>query len=849
MWKVTVKGLLAKKLRFVMTGFAVMLGVAFMVGALVLTATISRAFDGLFSDIYRHTDVVVREKEAFGGEFGSGRGRLPAAVLSEVKAVDGVAAADGTTQGIAQIVDRHDKAVGGVGRGAPPIGFGWIPDRDLSTFHVVEGRGPRAAEEIAIDRRSADKTGYKPGDHVPVLTKAGRQTYTLTGIVKFGDAASPLGASVVAFTPDTASRVLGQADRFDSIVVKGAGGISQADLARRVRHAVAGPPHNLEVITGAQITKESQSNIQSRLSFFGTFLVVFAVIALFVGSFIIFNTFSIIVAQRTREMALLRAIGAARSQVLGSVVLESMLVGLVASGAGIVAGIFLAGGLKALLRGLGLDLPAAGTVVTPAAVVWPAVTGLVVTVVAAVVPAVKASRVAPVAAMRDVSVDRSARSLTRTAAGFVVTAAGVGFLMLGLFGRGSNALQWIGLGAALVFLGVAVLGPLIARPVAAVIGAPMARLRGMPGTLARENAMRNPKRTSATAAALMIGVGLVGFIAISAASTKASISATFDKELKADYVIDSGSFHRGGLSPAVERDLAAVPEVTAVSGAQEGRFKVGGAVGDVTAYDPKVIDQLFDVGVQAGTLSGLGPDGLAVQRDTARDGRLKLGSQVLAEFAASEPRVLTVRAIYKEKEPAGDYVMSSTGFFQSFPDAFDKQVYLKVRGGPSPEARKAIESVLTTYPNGTLQDRVEFKASQAGHIDQLVNLVYALLALAVVIALFGITNTLGLSVIERTRELGLLRAVGMTRAQMRATVRWESVIIALLGTFLGLGIGMFFGWALVRALSSDGIDQLAFPVGQLAVVVVVAALAGVAAAWWPAGRAARLDVLEAIGTE
>src|SRR6478752_1998176 len=393
MWKVTVKGILSKKVRFLLTGIAVMLGVAFISGTFVLTATISNTFDGLFSDIYQHTDAVVRAKETFSGDFGSGRGTISANLLPTVRKAPGVDLADGQVQGLAIIVDKKGDALGSNGQGAPTFGFAYAPDRQLSTVHVVEGRGPRTPNEVVIDKKSADDAGYKPGDTVPVVTKAGRDDYTLTGIVKFGTADSPLGATIAAFTPPTASRLLGTPGQVDSIDVKADPGVTQDEVVANIRTELKGAPEtaNVEVISGTDITKESQNDLKDNLSFFNTFLLIFGLVALLVGSFIIFNTFSIIVAQRSRELALLRAIGAGQRQVLGSVLFEAVLVGLTASAIGFVGGILLAGALKAALAALGVDIPASNIAIPISAPIASFVVGILVTVVAAVAPALRAS--------------------------------------------------------------------------------------------------------------------------------------------------------------------------------------------------------------------------------------------------------------------------------------------------------------------------------------------------------------------------------------------------------------------------------------------------------------------------
>ncbi len=486
MWKVTLKGIWSKKVRFLLTGVAVMLGVAFVSGTFVLTATISNTFDGLFNDIYQHTDAVVRAKEEFSGQgFGNeGRGTISADLLPTVRGSEGVSAADGTVQGLAVIVDKKGDALGSNGQGAPTLGFSYIPDRDLSTIHVVQGRGPRGPTEVVIDKGSADDAGYKVGDKVPVITKAGRDEYTLSGIVKFGSTNSLLGATIAAFAPSTATRLLGTAGQFQAIDVKADSGVSQNEVVANIRTALKAEPgtSNVEVISGKDITSESQNNLKDNLSFFNTFLLIFGVVALLVGSFIIFNTFSIVVAQRSRELALLRAIGAGSSQVLGSVMFEAVLVGIVASIIGFVGGIGLAVGLKALLGALGLDIPASSIVIPATAVIWSFATGMIVTVVAAIAPALRAARIPPIAAMRDSSIDHSSTSPKRAVFGILITLIGIAFLLLGLFG--DSGLLYVGVGMGVVFLGVAVLGPIIAAPIAGALGIPIQKIKGVTGLLA-----------------------------------------------------------------------------------------------------------------------------------------------------------------------------------------------------------------------------------------------------------------------------------------------------------------------------------------------------------------------------
>jgi putative ABC transport system permease protein len=850
----TIKGLLAHKLRFLLTALAVMLGVAFMSGTMVLTDTISRTFDNLFADVNRGTDAYVRARESLEAGFGGDtqRGRIPASLLPEIESVDGVRAAEGNLQFFAQLVDKKDDAIGDPGQGAPTFGFNWGTVRQLNPYRLEPGSlAPQGPDEVVIDAGSAKEAGFKMGDRIKILTQGPPKDYQIVGIAKFGDADSAAGSTAALFDTPTAQAITGAENQFDSISVVADSGVSQETLQKRIADRLDNRTY--QVLTGEQITKENQSDIKDALSFFNVALVVFALIALFVGSFIIFNTFSIVVAQRVREMALLRAVGASGRQVMGSVLTEAVLVGLFASVIGLGAGILLSSALKGLLDAFGFDIPAGAAVVSAQTVIVALLVGTVVTIVSAIVPARKASRVPPVAAMRDVATEGQPHSGRRVLIGLGITVLGILALFAGLFG--DAGIEFVGIGAFIVFIGVFVLGPVIARPVSGVIGWPIQRLRGMTGTLARDNAMRNPKRTSATAAALMIGVALVGFITIFAASTKKSIDVQIDRTFTADYIISTGSAFGagfGGFSPMLETDIARLPQVGAASPLRINEAVFDGSQRTFAAINPSSADELFDLKVEDGTIRDLGDaNSLGISRSVADDKRWRIGTQVPVGFPNGDD-TLTVRTIYGNgsKEGLADYAISLTTFDAHYTAQLDQFVFVKLAQGVSPaEGRRAIDGVVKAYPNAELQDRTEFKDTQAAQINQLLGLVYVLLALAIVIALIGIANTLALSIYERTRELGLLRAVGMSRRQLRSTVRWESVIISLLGTLLGLAIGVFFGCAVVEALADQGITEFAPPGGQLILVMIIGGFAGVIAAIGPARRAAKLDVLRAVTHE
>ncbi len=851
MLRTTVKTLLAHKLRLVGSALAITLGVAFMTGTLVLSDTIQQTFNQLFAGVYQGTDAVVRSTVTLDSPQGgpATRGQVPQSLVPVVAATPGVEQALGGTTGYAQLIGHDGKAIGDPNRGAPTLGVSWDGTSRLNPFRIAQGRAPTRADEVAIDRQTAKDDHFSVGQPIGVLTKSGRRTEHIVGVVTFGTQNSLLGATVTIFDQATAARLVGQPGMYSGIRVQGRPGVSQAQLVSAISRRL---PAHTQAITGAAATKESQDQIQQALSFFSTFLLVFAVIALFVGSFIIYNTFSIIVAQRTREMALLRAVGASRGQVLGSVLGEAFVVGLISAMLGLVFGILVAIGLKALLSGLGFGIPASGAVVHVSSVVVAFIAGVGVTMVVAIAPARRASRVSPMAALREVNVDRSGHSLARTIIGLLVLALGVAALFLGLFGNLNNGIAVVGGGALVTFLGVAVLGPVVAGPISNLIGSPVARFKGVTGRLARQNATRNPKRTSSTAAALMIGVGLMAFFSIFAASATASVNQTIDSQFHGQFFIDSGQSpgaDGAGLPQSVVTAVRATPGVTAALPVKLGNVELAGSADQIPGFDPDVLPKLGDIDVRQGSLAALGPHQIAVSQKYADDNGLRIGSRISARFLDPRPIELTVAVIYHDADLVGEAFLSLAGFDAHFPGYQTQQIYVAAQSSQLASVRTALDRITAPYPTAKVEDVAEFKASQTQGVNTLLGLIYVLLGLAVVIALLGIVNTLALSIFERTHEIGLMRAVGMSRRQTRSIIRWESVITALLGTLLGLVIGLFFGWSVVKSLNSEGIHQLAIPVGQLLVVVIVAALAGVLAAIIPARRAARLDVLEAISTD
>ncbi len=843
MWRTTLRGLLANKWKLVLTALSIVFSVAFVAGTYVLTDTMQRTFDDLVTEGVGDIDVFVRSEAAFldlGAQPGADREPLDEELLEVVRGVDGVRVAGGTVQGYAQLIDKSGEAIGATG--PPTIGISWPIDPALSPYTLREGRAPEAEDEVVIDARTAETSGFKAGDEVQVQFLGPSERFEVAGIVGYGEADNLAGATLAAFELDTAQRVLGKEGQLDSIDVDAAEGFSAEELRDRVAEVL---PPEVEAITGAEFSEEITEGIGEVLGFFQTALLIFAIVSLFVGGFIIFNTFNILITQRTRELALLRALGASSGQVLRSVLVESLIIGTVASVVGLGAGALLAIGLQAAMSGLGFDLPSTGLAILPRTIFVSLILGIGVTIVSAVIPARRAARLSPMAALREMDTLRPTSFRARTTITAIVALLGLFALGAGLFAGGGISL--VGVGVALIFVAVTVAGPLLAGPVAGFIGAPIARMRGLPGKLGRENAMRNPRRTASTSSALMIGLALVGTFAILGESVKASIAETSAVTYKADFILTSLS-QIAPFSPEVADRLRELDEVEVVSETRMGSWRAEGSLSTsfLTAVDPATVDQVLNLRVTEGDLADLGSRGVALHQNVAEDRNLEIGDELRMEFPATGVVPMTVTAIFEERE-FGDYMISIATHEEHYPDSADTDVLvLKDPDVTEAEARTAIEDAAEEFPNIVVRNQAELQSAQENLVDQLLSLITTLLALAVFIALIGIVNTLALSVLERTRELGLLRAVGMSRKQVRSMIRLESVIIALLGGVLGLAVGILFGWILVSALKDEGITALAFPVGQLLQFLVFAAIAGVLAAIGPARRAARLNVLEAI---
>ncbi len=865
MFRVTIKGLLAKKFRLALTSLAVVLGVAFMAGTFVLTDTLGNVFDSLFANATQGVDAVVRAQEPFKASTGPGssnqqnRPPVPETLQNEVAQATGVAKVQGVIQGTAVVFDKNGQDA--IQHAGPTLGVAWAPPGQEvgKRFSNIHGHRPQTADEVAVDAKTASDAHLKVVPKHPQMVKVSfltvaPKTYKLVGTFEFGGSENGLaGATMAAFTPPEAQRVTNRVGQWDLLYVRAKSGVSQTQVRDNIRKELAdsGESKNYQAITADAYAKEQANTIKDNLSFFNTFLLVFALIALFVGAFIIYNTFSITVQQRGRELGLLRALGASGRQVIGSVALEAIVVGIFSSIVGLVLGIAIVKPLEALFSLFGADLPSGKLQIEPRTIIVSLIVGTVITFVSAISPARRAARIPPIAALRDqaASVNEGRR---RYVWGTVLSIAGLIALFVGLFANtsGSNGAILVGIAALLVFIGVAMLSPLIARPAARVLAWPAERMKSITGLLARDNAMRNPRRTASTSAALMIGLALVSFIAIIGASFKDTISSAIDNQINADFVLSPKNFQ--GFSPeaaaAVRKQL---PGSTVVQ-FRSGEVLVDGVSESVTGASTnfgRVADlklRSFDAHARQVYAAG----GVIAYKDAEVGGKKVQPGQPLEVTFPKGVKEVPVAGIFTDKKALpgnGDYVLSLADWNQ-FNEPLDQFVLVLKDGHSTQEADRVVKKIANTFGGISADNKAEFRDRQIAQFDQILNLMYVLLLLAVLIALIGIVNTLALSIYERTREIGLLRAIGMSRVQTRRMVRGEALIVAVFGSLLGLGIGLLFGRALIAALSDQGVG-FTLPVAQLVAFLVLAGLFGLLAGVGPARRAAKLDVLKAVNAE
>lgn len=882
MFRVALKDLLARKRRLVTTGLAVMLGIAFLSGTQVLSAVLRDSIDALVSDIYDSYDAVIRSPQVQDLGFGQ---ELRAAVDDEAvgvaEQVDGVTSATGVVEAVTVQLVGADGKVFGSDVGPPTVVFSWI-DGELQPGILTEGHEPRADDEIALDFSTAEDAGYAVGDTVRVVTSEGTEDFTLVGTVGLGsDGTRSTGAHILGFVIPVAQRLAQTPDQFTYVAVAGEDGIDQSELAQRLADVLP----DLQILTGEQFIDENADSIAAFVDILSTFVSIFGYVALFVACFIIYNTFSILVAQRTRETALLRAIGASRRQVLLATLAEAAIVGLIASLVGLLGGATLATLLKGIVGQIFTVEPGLPSLPVGAFVVA-LVVGLTITMASATVPALRSSKVPPVAAMSEVAIDRASVSRSRVLWGSAFLVIGAGLFALGLADTGPNPLAEFGLGAALILIAVAiVLGPIIAAPVSRVLARPFSR-RGVTARLAGENAARNPKRTAATAAALTIGVTLVTLIAIIASSVRSSVDAAIDELVTADFIVSASSFSFvSGIPAGAAEEMRALDDVELVSPVRFSPFRLLDELAKKSAsetaeqdpsrvptgmaddapdgqddfaigIDPATFFRVANGGEMNGSPEDMGPGTIATLDRIAEERGWSIGDAIPVYFAQTGVQDLELAVTFKEDVGQGNYFIPIETLTENALPMFDNDVALYVQAADDvtpagiEELRGELEALVEDSPSVKVQDLQEYAESQTGPLDTFLAIVYGLLGLAIVIALIGIANTLTLSVLERTKEIGLLRAVGMSRRQLRRTIVGESVIISLFGTLLGLIVGIVFSLALsvVIAADSPGLFRYNLPVVQLVVITVVAALAGVLAAVLPAWRASRLDVLDAVSS-
>lgn len=851
MLRTAIKSVLSNKVRLGLTALAIVLGVSLVAGTFIFTDTITAQFDGLFDDIFEGVDVTVRKA---GGEFSANEEPFPASVMADIMTVDGVEFAEGGVSTFtAQLLDKDGEPIGG--QGPPTLGFSWGTVESLSPVSIKSGLGsaPMGPGQVAIDANAFNRNGFAVGDQITVVTPAGVEQFELVGVMSFGGEDTLMGATLATFELEEARRLFGYGDEFTSIALKAADGVTADELAERVATVLQ---DDLEAVTGETQKNEQAEEIDTALSFISIGLLAFAGVSIFVGGYIIQNTFRIIVAQRTRELALLRAVGATARQVTRTVILEAFVIGLFGSIVGIVIGFLMAIVIRWLMNFVGLALPDASLVIQPRTVVVGLAVGLILTMASAVLPARRASKVPPIAAMRADLATPVRRDLrTRTIWGTIVAGLGVLLLLLGLFLGGlDNPITLVGLGAAMLFIGVSILAPLAARPLANLLGRPAEAMSGVAGALARENTKRAPRRTASTASALMIGVALIGFFAVFASSTKASIEETLEELFPADLTIQSTNQSDpefpAAFSSTIAEEIAALPEFGVVSPMQFGRIEIEGKELVIGAFDPATVDAAFSLKPVGDAISAAGqPDSLIVAVTKMEDKGWIVGQSVRGTFARTGDVVLTIVGTF-EADDFTSYYMSTGTYRENFTTLGDGLVFANAADGVDvATAQTAAMKITDPYGSINVQTSSDLIQSAKDQINQGLLLFTGLLVIAVIIAVLGIVNTLALSVYERTREIGLLRAVGMNRPQVRQMIRWESVIIALFGAMLGVVIGIFLGWAVVQALADEGLGTFRVPYSQVALAFILAGIAGVFAAIWPARKAAKLNVLEAISYE
>jgi putative ABC transport system permease protein len=847
------KGLLGRKLRTALTALAIVLGVAMISGTYVLTDSIDSAFDTIFTEVRQGSSAVITGKAAFDLSEGSGA-TAPAfdeSVLDTVRGVDGVSLAEGSVNSDSTtLIGRDGKAV--VKGGAPNLGFAIAEgDSPFNPLALVEGDWP-GPNEVVIDSGTAKEEDFKIGDVIGVQAEGPVEKLKVSGLVRLNASISIGGATLAGFDLPTAQRLFKKEGKLDEIAVAASAGTSDAQLIKNVSAVL---PPGTQVRSGQAQAADDASETNEFITFLQGFLLAFAGIALFVGSFVIANSLSITIAQRAREFATVRTLGGSRRQVLGSIVVEALVVGTAASVVGLFLGLGLAKLLFWLFDAVGFTLPNSGLLFETRTIVVSLLVGILVTLLASLRPAIRATRVPPIAAVREgATLPESRFARFRTPGSLLLTGLGFAALAYGLFGSGLGTTQilvWMGLGALLIFIGVSLFAARLVRPLVAALGAPAARVGGTAGRLARDNARRNPQRTASTASALMIGLALVTLVATLAAGITSTFRGAVDKIFTSDYAITA----QNNFSP-IPIDAAAAaaktPGVEAIASTRTGEARVFDSTEFVTAVDPtagEVITLDWVAGSQD-VFRKLGAAGAFVDDGYAKDHGLSVGSPITVIVPSGERLELKVKGIFDPPaggSPFGAVTFSSGTFDRVYESPRNLYTFILMRGGETEQNTQALEASLgTEFPNAKVQTRDQFVDNQIAALNQILNVLYVLLALSVVVSLFGIVNTLVLTVFERTRELGMLRAIGMTRRQVRRMIRHESVITALIGGTLGIILGVVLGALLIARVD---FIEFSLPTTQIIVFAILTIVVGIVAAIFPARRAARLNPLEALQYE
>jgi putative ABC transport system permease protein len=851
--RVALRGLLGRKLRAALTAFAVVIGVAMVSGTFVLTDTIKAAFSTVFTTVYRNTDAVITGKSAISTDNNGNAPTtpsLPASLLTKVRALPQVAQASGSISDSAQLVGRDGKVISS--GGAPGLAFSYSPEGEhFNPLTLISGRFPNGPDEVDIDSSTASKHDYKLGQQIGVVARGPVDKFRIVGTVEIGGVSSLGGATMAIFTLPRAQQLFDKEGKYDQISVAARQGYTRQEVVNAIK-PLLGP--SAQVRTGQGQAQQATKDTSGFLNIFQDFLLAFGGIALFVGSFVIANTLSITIAQRTRELATLRTLGASRRQVLGSVLIEAFVVGALASVVGLFLGLLLAKGLNSLLVSFGINLPQTSTVFKTRTIIVALAVGIVVTMLAALRPALRATRVAPISLAREGALlppSRWARYGTQAAVGTVLSA--VALMLVGLLVSGLSTglrLLGVGVGALALFLGVAMIAPKLVRPLVGVLGWPATRIGGSAGLLAQGNSSRNPARTASTASALMIGLTLVTLVAVLAAGLRTGFRSSVNKAFVADYAITATN-NFSPISLASEQAAGRVPGVTAVVGVRAGAGRAFGSNVNVTGV-PSNASQAIRIDWTHGgpqIPAQLGADGAFVSKSYASNKHLHVGSQLSLETPTG--RFLHLRLIGisdppQGASPYGDISISQGLFDRVYQNPQNLFTFVNIQGGDTRANTHQLNTALAGFPDAKLQNKSQFIDNQLQGLTSLLNLLYVLLSLSIVVSLFGIVNTLVLTVFERTRELGMLRAVGMSRRQVRRMIRHESVITALLGAAFGIPLGILLA-ALIGATIDFG--TFSVPVGTLVVFVIAAVIAGLIAAIWPARRAGRLNVLEALSYE